>query len=193
MQNRIDRILEEIHPYKIYNNSKSVKGQWATYVPDPTKPSGRRFLRRNSREALCNAIIKYYKKSSDLDMPLQAFFTKWVLFRRDETAVKPATVRRDISLWKTHIKDIFIDDIQMSEYLVSDISAKLLYSFFRKITKDREYTKKAVCNIKGVLSGMLSYAVELGILDHNPARDIDTKKLTYKPVPPKLDDAYTFR
>lgn len=39
---------------------------------------------------------------------------------------------------------------------------------------------------------MLAYAVELGIIDHNPARDIDTKKLTYKPVPPKQDDVYTF-
>lgn len=192
MQNRINRILEEIHPYKIYNNSKSVKGQWATYVPDPTKPSGRRAMKRNSLEALQTAIVKYYKRSSHLDMQLQAFFAKWVIFRRDETAVKPATIRRDMSLWRTHIKNIVIDEIQIKEYLVSDISAKLLYSFFRKITKDRKYTKKTICNIKGVLSGMLAYAVELGIIDHNPARNIDTKKLTYKPVPPKQDDVYTF-
>lgn len=65
-----------------------------------------------------------------------------VIFRRDETAVKPATIRRDMSLWRTHIKDIVIDEIQIKEYLVSDISAKLLYSFFRKITKDKKYTKK---------------------------------------------------
>ena len=112
MHNRINKILEEIHPYKIYNNSKSVKGQWATYVPDPTKPSGRRAMKRNSLEALQTAIVKYYKRSSHLDMQLQAFFAKWVIFRRDETAVKPATIRRDMSLWRTHIKDIVIDEIQ---------------------------------------------------------------------------------
>ena len=26
------RILEEIHPYRIYDNSKVVPGQWATYL-----------------------------------------------------------------------------------------------------------------------------------------------------------------
>ena len=74
---------------------------------------------------------------------------------------------------------------------VADVTAKVLYTYFRKLTKDREYTKQMVTNIRSVFSGMFSYAVENEIIEHNPIRDVDTKRLPFKPTQDKRDDVFT--
>ena len=185
------RILEEIHPYRIYDNSKVVPGQWATYLPDPTAPRGRRFLRRNSYEKICQAVIEFYLEQEEINMTMQTLYEKWIIFRRDETAAKAGTVRKDASLWNTYIKDAKPDKIKMGDMKVADVTAKVLYTFFRKLTKDREYTKQMVTNIRAVFSGMFSYAVENEIIEHNPIRDVDTKRLPFKPTQDKRDDVFT--
>ena len=40
-----NKILTEVHPYKIYE-SKSVKDQWFTHLPDPARPEKRRKVKR---------------------------------------------------------------------------------------------------------------------------------------------------
>ena len=185
-----NRILEEIHPYKIYEN-KGMKNQWATYLPDPTRPYGRRLLKRNSYERVRQAVIEFYLDKLHLDITMEKLFDEWALFRRDETAAKTGTVRKDVSLWKTHIRQVEIEGKALEAYKVSEITPKLLYSFFRKLTKDRAYSKQTVTNIRGVLNGMFAYAIEHDIIETNPSRDIDLKRLPYKPVQDKSDEVYT--
>lgn len=190
MQTKTKELLK-IHRFKIFENSKAVKGQWATYLPDPTKPNGRRLLRRNSYSSLCDAIIDYYYGDKKPGITLQVLFEKWIVFRRNETSVKSGTIRKDVSAWRTHIRNMCIDNTLMNDYLVTDVTARLLYRYFRIITKDRRYSRQAICNIRGVLSGMLSYAIELGIIDHNPAKEIDLKRLPYKPKKISRDQVYS--
>ena len=79
-----EHILKEVHPYRLYESGRK-KGQWITYLPDPTKKDKRRQIKRNSYEALCEAVISFYKDQSLNDMTLDELFERWVIFRRDKS------------------------------------------------------------------------------------------------------------
>ena len=48
-----------------------------------------------------------------------------------------------------------------------------------------------VNDIRCVLSGMFAYAIEKDIIQMNPVRDVDLRRLAYKPVQEKRDDVFT--
>ena len=73
---------------------------------------------------------------------------------------------------------------------MTDIKPIDLIRFFRKVTKDREYTRRRITNARSVLSGIFSYAVEEEIITHNPILDVDFKKFSYKPVENQSDNVF---
>ena len=188
-QELMEHILTEVHPYKIYQSGK--EGRWFTYIHDPSRPRNRKLIKRTSYEAICETLVEHYRKKLHMDMKMRELFDDWAIFRRDETSAKAGTVRKDVGMWRTHIQKVMVDRKQLGNYKVCDITPGLLYSFFRAITKDRELTRQMVNNIRGVLSGMMSYAVERGIIQANPVRDVDISRLSYKPVPDKSDDVFS--
>ena len=86
---------------------------------------------------------------------------------------------------------VVLDKKVFGSMKVSDVTTKLLYSFFRTLTKDRTYSRQSIGNIRGVLNGMFSYAVERDIVGANPVRDVDLKRMSYKPTVSKTDDVYS--
>ena len=182
-------ILEEVHPYKIYQSGKEQK--WYTYVYDASCPKNRRLIKRTSYESLCETLLEHYREKSHIDMKMRELFDDWAIFRRDETSAKPGTIRKDVRLWRKYICKGIVDKKQLGNYRVAEMNPQLLYRFFRTMTKDREYTRHFINNIRGVLSGMLGYAVERGILSGNPVRDVDLKRLAYKPVPDKSGEVFS--
>lgn len=184
-------ILEEVHPYKIYESGRA-KDQWITYLPDETKKDKRRQIKRNGYDNICKAVIEFYLEQYHLDMLLDELFEDWARYRRDESPAKAGTVRKDVSLWRTHCREVKVDKIPLGCYKVNEVTPKLLYRFFRGLTKDREYTRQTIRNIRGVLNGMFNYAVEGEIIETNPVRDVDLKQMTYKPTMSKSDDVYSY-
>ena len=184
------RIIEEVHPYRIYE-SGTRPGIWYTHLPDETKPEKRRKIMRQSYEDICKAVIEFYHDQYHLGITLEELFDDWARFRRDETAVKDGTIRKDVGLWRKYIKDAIVGKKKLGKMKVTEVTPKLLYQYFRKLTKDREYTRHSVNNIRGVFSGMLGYAVEREIIDSNPTHSVDLKRLAYKPEQTKQDDVFT--
>ena len=185
------QIIEEIHPYKIYHGNDA-KEQWITYLPDLKNEGKRKKLRRTTYEELCKALIEFYRDQYHLDMTMEELFQDWARFRRDETSAKPGTVRKDVGLWKKYISTAAPDGKQIGRMRVTDITTKLLYQYFRSLTKDREHTHQAVTNIRSILNGMLGYAVEREIIASNPVRDVDIKRLSFKPTQSRPDDVYSY-
>jgi len=124
-------------------------------------------------------------------MTMQRLFEEWIIFRRDETAAKPATIRKDMLIWRTHIKDASVEGTPLCQLKVSKINTRMLFSFFRRFTKDRSYSRQTVNNLRGVLSGMFSYAIERNIIQSNPIKNLDLKRMTFKPVQSKREDVFT--
>lgn len=181
---KLEAIILENHKYKIYY-SESEKA-WRTYLSDDTKANGRRPIKRSSKENLEKAIIEHYKSKNRVNISLSELFAEWMIYRRDETSAKPATIRKNTSEWNTLYKNSVLADMR-----VADITPVILIRFFRKLTKDREYTRQAVTNARSLLSGMFSYAVEEEIISHNPILDVDFKKFSYKPVERQSDNVFT--
>ena len=49
------------NPWKISAPTEKNK-RWTSYVPDPSKPSGRKQIRRSTKEAVEDIIIAYWKE-----------------------------------------------------------------------------------------------------------------------------------
>ena len=178
---KLETIILENHKYKIYY-SESEKS-WRTYLPDDTKANKRRPIKRSSKQNLEKAIIEHYKAKNRVNISLSELFAEWMIYRRDETSAKSATIRKNKSEWNKLYKDSVLADMR-----VADITPIILIRFFRKLTKDREYTRQTVTNARSLLSGMFSYAVEEEIISHNPILDVDFKKFSYKPVERQSDN-----
>lgn len=74
---------------------------------------------------------------------------------------------------------------------VKDITPKILTKFYRCLTKDREYTYKAICNGRSLLNGIMYLAVEEEIIVHNPVLDVNFRDFIYKPTPKQSDNVYS--
>ena len=126
-----------------------------------------------------------------MNLIMNDLFNEWILFRRDETPAKAGTVRKNYSDWNKFCKRFVVDRKQLGHYKVCDVTTKLLYQYFRALTKDREYTRKAVSNIRCLLSAMMAYAVEKNIIQTNPVREVNLSQLTFKPVQDARDNVFT--
>ena len=182
------KILKE-HKYEIYY-SESEKS-WRTYLPDDTNPRKRRPLKRKSRENLEKEIIRFYKErqkeQNRADITLEQLYKEWLIYRRDYTSVKPKTIQEDISEWNR-----FFKDTELIHTKVKDVKPITLIRFFREVTRNREYTHKRISNARSVLNGMMSYAIEEEIIEHNPVSDVNFKQFTYKPVENQSDNVFSY-
>ncbi len=181
------KILEQ-HKYNIYFSE--TEQAWRTYLPDDTKKSHRRPLKRKSRANLEKEIVKFYLAKEETEnlrkITLQALYEKWLIFRRDCTSAKPKTIQENVCEW-----NLFFKGTELAQMAVTDIKPITLIRFFRQLTKDRDYTHKRISNARSVLNGIMSYAIESEIITHNPVSDVNFKQFTYKPVEMQSDNVFS--
>lgn len=134
-------------------------------------------------EALIDKLydMEYGRANSSL----ADLFPEWMLWRRDYTAVTDKTLRMDVNSWKQYLQDE-----PLSQVPLIDILPKDFIRLFRKWTKDRQMTRKQFNNVKSLINGIYYYAIEDGIVEHNPIKDINSKQFPFKPVN-NDDDVFT--
>lgn len=94
-------------------------------------------------------------------------------------------MKEDVNNWKRYLQDE-----SLSEVPLKDILPKDFIRLFRKWTKDRQMTRKKFNNVKSLINGIYYYAIEDGIVEHNPIKDINSKQFSFKPVN-NDDDVFT--
>lgn len=176
------------HPYKIYFSEN--ENAWRTYLPDETKANKRKPIKRISKENLEKEIIKFYKdkhqKEARDNITLEDAYKEWLIYRRDYTAVKPKTIQENVAEWNK-----FFKDTDLSKMPLKDIEPLTLTRFFRKVTKDRTVTHKRISNARSVLNGIMFYAIEEGIITHNPVSDVNFKQFVYKPIENQSNNVFS--
>ncbi|MCH5268512.1 MAG: site-specific integrase [Lachnospiraceae bacterium] len=112
------------------------------------------------------------------DIPTLAdIYQKWMIHRRDNTAVKAKTLQEYSNNWKK-----FFADTPLSTTPITHIKPVMVLRHFQRLTKNREYSQKRISNAKSLINGVMAYAVEEGIIEHNPVLEINFRQLPYKPV-----------
>ena len=106
---------------------------------------------------------------------LEDFFEIWMKWRDEETGTSKKTIKENRFLWNSLLKNQEITKIPMKDLKVQDY-----IDYFRKITKDRQLTRKRFNDLKSILNGMLYLAVEKGIISHNCLSDINYKQFSFK-------------
>ena len=106
---------------------------------------------------------------------LESLYPLWIDYRRNELGTIEKTLKEYGFMWNAHLKDneivrIPLKNLQPKDYVL----------FFRKITKNRELTRKRFNNLKSVMNGILYYAIEKGIIEHNPLNDINYNQFKFK-------------
>lgn len=163
-------ILQQ-HPYAI---SQGSNGRWYTYLPDDTKPHGRRQIAKSSEEKIQQAIIEDYnlrnEKNSNGKMNLEKLFELWMLWRRD-TGTDPKTIKENKNDWNR-----FLAKNQFIKKEVKKIEFTDIETFFLEITKGHAITYKRLTNVKSVLNGVFKHAIRLKIIEYSPMQNVDFKQ-----------------
>ena len=155
-----------------------------------TRPDGRCYIYINRKQIISSnyeaLIDNLYESFFGISViTLKEFYPMWMIWRRDETHISDATLKRDSSTWNTMLKNTDIVNLP-----INSLKAKDFICFFRAITKDGNITKKRFYSLRSILNGMYYRAVELEIVDHNPLRDINYGLFNYKPINDS-DNVYT--
>lgn len=183
-----DEILKKYHKYPIYFSES--ENSYRTYIKDDTNAHKRKAIKRRRKEDLVAFLVNFYKEqyldNSRMNMTLRQLYEEWMLYRRDSTSTKAGTIRKNKGEW-----DKFYRDSVLADMRVADIKPIDLVRFFRTLTKDRTYTRKCITNIRALLNGILSYALEEEIISSNPLRDVNFKSFTYKPVENQSNNVFT--
>lgn len=144
-----------MHPYSIWEN----KGYYYTWLPDRSKKSGRRQIKRRKLTALEDAIIKEVKESQKVT--IEDLFEEYIDRKIKNDSIKPSTVYRYRTVFKRHyvstgwnvknIENISIDEF--SDFIEDEIGRCSLNA-------------KALSNFKGVTTGILKRAAKKKLITY---------------------------
>lgn len=127
----------------------------------------------------------YEKEYGRINSSFKDLYPEWMLWRRDYCPISDKTLKEDIINWNHYLQNE-----PLVQKPLKDITAKDFILLFRKWTKNRQMTRKQFNNVKSLINGIYYYAIENGIVEHNPVKDINSKQFPFKPVN-NDDDVFT--
>ena len=154
-----NKILQQ-HPYDIWVASD---GRVKTYIPDETRPYGRRLVAKNSRSKIEDIIVKEYVKAHPVHKgknSIQAIFDEWIVYALQEKDVEKNTADRYQNDY-----DRFIADTDFSKKDIEEVTSSDVIKFLKQVLNKHEVTRKAFSNLKTVLNRIFSYAMSEKNLD----------------------------
>lgn len=179
LNDMINKKILAAHPYPI---SQYSDGRWKTYVPDPTKKSGRRQIAKSTRAAVEQEIIKLARVQAKLNtLTLEKCYKDWLLWRRD-SGIEAKTITENKNDWNR-----FLSNHSLAKKPLNTIKVKNLDDFFMTITRDHIITYRCLSNVRGLLNGIFKFAIREELINENPLDKIDliSYKKRCKPVQPK--------
>ncbi len=165
---------------------KAIKKKYENQIK--TRKDGRQYyVIINRKQITATSMDALYQKLWEkeygrLNSSISDLYPEWMNWKKNYTAVTTKTLKEYTNIWKKYLEDEELCYAPMNELKVLDF-----INLFRKLTKGRTLTKKAFANIKSLLNGIYSYAIEQGIVEHNPILDVNCKQFAFKPVNSKND------
>lgn len=157
---------------------KGADKRWSTYVPDETKKSKRRLIRKPTEEEVIDELVKFYtnqeesaknkRKRFPKNITVAEFYPHWVEYKKKNPKLSTNTTERYERDFKRCIQHsefakmriCDIDEVDIEEFLVSEIERL-------------ELGLQAVKNLAGYLNQMFKYACRTRIIEKNPYELVD--------------------
>ena len=189
-----EKIVNQFHKYTISErtskNGKYEYRYWFTYVPDEKAKSKRKLLKRNSREALIDALFKYYNGTSEDEnkdiITFKTEYDSWLEFKKKLVSVN--TIRR----YKTDYTRFF----EKSEFIrknIQDITTDDIITFLSENVKSKKLDIKAFVTLNGYVREVIEFAFNKKHIDSDPYSHISSKlklvkKQCVKKVPKMVEE-----
>lgn len=166
------------HPYKIWEGKDS---KWYTYLPDVSKNSKRRLIKKNSKRLIENTIIDYWKGVGEIHT-LKSTFYEWIKEKLEYGEIEKNTYDR----YETDFHRFFNKGFENTN--IKNISEEMLEDFIKSTINNKRLTSKAYSGMRTIIIGIFKYAkkhkyTDISIYtffgDLNLSKKIFTKKVRY--------------
>lgn len=178
--------------YHIWTNDKGVH---LSYLPDSTKPKGRKPVTATTREKLERKIIDFYlnrerqeqeeQKQNQLST-LAAIYPLWLKIKGLETNAT-SYIRRIDNDWNAYYKD----DPIINQDIRTFTKASLKEWALTKI-REKSLTKNQYYNMSMIIRQSLTYAVDHALLSSNPFNEFKIEGKLFRKVKKPDDSTQVF-
>lgn len=184
-------ILDSVHHYAVI---RTKDGRYTTYIPDATKPGGRRQIRKKSRTELYRYLLDHYglKDNDKGDMSFSQLFAEWVNYKKQfikatnkKRSISPTTIRRYERDFNNYITGHPLEKMQIRQ-----VRTPLLEVMIKGIIQDKDLSEKCAGNLIGYIRQAFAYARRSGYIKEDPADILDRALLLSmcRFTPPKKDE-----
>ena len=161
-----------LHPYEIYFSE--TEQRWRTQIPDATKKSGRRDIKRKKKTDLENFIVDYYKKSETASDTFTTLYYDWLLTYKVLEASKATIERLHTSFRTYYVKSTLADKP------IKQITPIMLKTFLMEIISRENLNYRAYSAIATIPRQLFDYCVERELLTENPMDKVKIKKNSFR-------------
>ena len=177
------KILKE-HPYSVFYQEST--NYWYSYLPDNTKKTGRKQIKRRKQKALEDAIVAFYSAPKE-DITnlncLRKIYPEWLDYLASRSNAS-TTIRRYDCDWRRWLENDPIVDRPIStlDYITLDKWAHEMVRGSNVV--HQPMTSKQYYNVVTIMKGCMDYAHEKKLVEENPFYRIRIKKILFH-VPQK--------
>lgn len=174
----VNKILREVHPYKISYQEKA--DRWQTYIKDDTTPKGRKEIVRKRKQDLEKYLLDFYR--SQLNMA--KVYTFESLYAEFMTYKEATTSKTTVDAYIKAYNRFYKDDPIIKEDL-SQIKAPRLRMWLETMIRTYKLNYKSYNKFAVVFNQLFKYAVEMEYIDKNPFDRINVRSLGLFNTPKK--------
>jgi integrase len=178
--------------YHIWTNNKGV---YLSYLPDPSKPKGRKSVSATTREKLERKIIDFYlnrdreEKANEKRQKLSTLrklYPEWLNYKSLETTA-PSYIRRIDSDWTKYYADDPIIDMEFTS-----LSKAYLKEWALTKIRECDLTKTQYYNMSIIIRQSLDYAVDRELILVNPFSQFKLPAKLFRKVKKPEDNTQVF-
>lgn len=144
------------HAYAIYQGKD---GSWYTYLPDQSKSTKRRQVKRKTQAEVEDAVIFYYKQEEE-NPTVNEVFDEWQERRKELNKIRPSTYTR----YETDFNRYFAD---LKNRRVKSLKPEDISDFLEEQLAKHHLSARAFSNLKIITRGLLKRAKRRKLINFN--------------------------
>ena len=183
-QNKKEDFVKNTHTYQIWQGSN---GRWYTYLPDETRPKGRRQIAKSTRNLIIETVYAFYnQKEKQNAMTLEKLYPEWLGYKALHVA--SASIRRIDDDWKKY----YVGD-PMIKLPLTELTFLMLDEWAHKLVKENCMTKTCYSNMSLIIRQALLYAVEKKLISCSPFENVKMEPKLFTKAQKKEDSTQVFQ